>query len=694
MRQIISTNPTNIEATPDSPVSFDVVYNVDPAQNLNGLGLRLHFDSEALTFDSASNLFSNSNIIAPQQVQPETTNEDDGDPSTDRFILASWVDFSGDNWPGDSNLPTTLYTANFTTSETFESTSINFTAPTGGTANGFDLDAASVTIEEADAAPIVANPIADVIAEEDVEPPAISLSEVFSDLNGDEIRIIAQSNNRDLVQTSITDGNLNLLLQPNASGIAEITLTGIANDKEVTETFSVTVNEINDPPTIEDTVFSIVENKVNDAEVGRILIENVDGVEDIVFALADSTNIDVDGDGIKPFAIAPVSAEQTNTGRIIVTDRDDLDFEQQSSFNLEVTATDSSGAVDTANVTVNLTDLPLVENNGIFSVEKAANFAFDLTGGESDSVNEVGLFTVDNKLGTIDGVEPGQEGYLARAFERSQSLLSALAEPPEGFEGEIRNIANFQPGTNFGLYLIPNDTSDRVKAQLAGTGTTNVDVLFSTEDNLLVTEREDGGLGLSWEELAIGGDNVADFNDLQLGLQEVQQTPVFARNPDNPELLDLTQINADTVEFRMTLNSEALFENEVALYEIKNMNGGIEVEDPLTGEKQIINPSVANQEEYRTGVLNNLDTSTRFSVANGETFTSESRELETGKIYAPALLSTDSAGELNVFTPFLGTNSDRKDHVRSLGDNILGFEDRLDGGDLDYNDLVVEFEFL
>ena len=694
MRQIISTNPTNIEANPNSQVRFNVVYNTEPQQNVSGLGLRLHFDSTALTFDSASNVLNQNQNLAPQ-VQADTADHD-GDPNTDSYILASWVD-TNLNWPGDGNLPTTLYTANFITAETFESTKVNFTA--SATANGFDLDAASVAIP--DFPPIVANPITDVIAQEDRQPEAIPLSDLFSDANGDDIRIFAQSSNRDVVQTSISlqDGKPNLLnlhLQPNASGIAEIILTGTANGKEVTDTFTVNVQETNDPPTIDDKAFLILENTANSTEVGKIVVNNPDGLENIAFAIADATNIDLDGDGIKPFAISPTIIEQTNTATIIVTDRDDLDFEQQSKFDLEVIATDGSGAEDKATVSVNLTDIPLVENEGIFTVEKVSNFSFDFTAGESDFVNELGLFTVDDKLGTIDGIKPGEEGYLAKVFSRSQSLLAVLSKLPEGFDStNIKNVTNLQPGTNFGLYFIPNDTSDRVKAQLAGTGNTTVDVHLSTEDNLFVTDREEGGYQIAWEESILGDDNIADFKDLEIILHEdIEQTPVFARNSENPELLDLRQINANTVEFKMTLHREALFENEVALYEVDNMNGGIEVTDSLTGETKIINPTVANQNAYLEAALENLVISTRFTVGNGETATSESRELETGKIYAPILQSIDSNGKLNHYTPFLATNPDRQDHVRSLGDNLLGFEDIFSGGDLDYNDLVVEFEFM
>ncbi|WP_366828870.1 DUF4114 domain-containing protein [Nostoc sp. NMS2] len=44
----------------------------------------------------------------------------------------------------------------------------------------------------------------------------------------------------------------------------------------------------------------------------------------------------------------------------------------------------------------------------------------------------------------------------------------------------------------------------------------------------------------------------------------------------------------------------------------------------------------------------------------------------------------------NVYFAFLGANSDRLDHIRLLGNNTFGFEDLANGGDKDYNDVIVQ----
>jgi hypothetical protein len=51
------------------------------------------------------------------------------------------------------------------------------------------------------------------------------------------------------------------------------------------------------------------------------------------------------------------------------------------------------------------------------------------------------------------------------------------------------------------------------------------------------------------------------------------------------------------------------------------------------------------------------------------------------------------SGDVLAYFAFGQANPDGRDHVRLLGDNIFGFEDRLGGGDNDFNDLVVEAQF-
>ncbi len=72
---------------------------------------------------------------------------------------------------------------------------------------------------------------------------------------------------------------------------------------------------------------------------------------------------------------------------------------------------------------------------------------------------------------------------------------------------------------------------------------------------------------------------------------------------------------------------------------------------------------------------------------------------QAGSIFAPfiiangrpdALLDSNPNNNPAVYFPFLGANTDKKDHIRLLASNIFGFEDLPNGGDNDFNDAIVK----
>ncbi len=54
-----------------------------------------------------------------------------------------------------------------------------------------------------------------------------------------------------------------------------------------------------------------------------------------------------------------------------------------------------------------------------------------------------------------------------------------------------------------------------------------------------------------------------------------------------------------------------------------------------------------------------------------------------------AIVDSNANNDPKVYFSFLGANSDKVDHIRLLGNNTFGFEDLPNGGDKDYNDVIV-----
>ena len=135
--------------------------------------------------------------------------------------------------------------------------------------------------------------------------------------------------------------------------------------------------------------------------------------------------------------------------------------------------------------------------------------------------------------------------------------------------------------------------------------------------------------------------------------------------------------------------SEAAYNNSVGFYIVENEQGV--VTDPVTG--QSFSPGELGYAQAALQQRINLDINN--NTGNLAT------QLEGGAILAPYIIANSTVEEFLAQNPnnqqgqdplayfaYLGANPDRVDHIRLLGDNSFGFEDKADSSDRDYNDLV------
>ncbi len=156
------------------------------------------------------------------------------------------------------------------------------------------------------------------------------------------------------------------------------------------------------------------------------------------------------------------------------------------------------------------------------------------------------------------------------------------------------------------------------------------------------------------------------------------------------ELIDLrTQTQLMKADF--TVNREAAFDNFVGFYKITDKNGGIDTNDD--GNADILPGQAGYTQAAVRGRVAGID----LTVSNQGTATLTGNFLA-GAIYAPfiiangrpdAILDSNANNDPAVYFSFLGANTDKVDHIRVLGDNIFGFEDLANGGDKDFNDLIL-----
>ncbi|MEQ9235281.1 DUF4114 domain-containing protein [Coleofasciculus sp. E2-BRE-01] len=322
----------------------------------------------------------------------------------------------------------------------------------------------------------------------------------------------------------------------------------------------------------------------------------------------------------------------------------------------------------------------------VFFVEgdsDAVQLQFELTGSDTNSVNEVGIFWVDDQSGSINGIAPGEVGYLAAALSQSQVVFSVL--PGNQFTDlSLTRQFGVDGAQNFGFYLINDSTTDTVRAELAAGGTPD-NVFFGLTsangnqfDPVQVSELGDNYYNLAWED-----GNDGDFDDLVFTVQITETEPGVGtqlQGGQEAELIDLRDQVTGMIPAQFGVNSDADYDNNFGFYIIDDPDGRI-------GDLRPGDPGYAE-----AAVRQRLDTDAG---------------LPAGTLVAPFIIADGSAEEFLAENPtnqsgedvmayfaFMGANPDGVDHVRLLGDNTIGFEDQWNGGDRDYDDLVIQVNFI
>jgi hypothetical protein len=129
-------------------VDITIRYAAEDA-TLTGLGLRIHYNSSALTLADISNLLT-SDLIDGDATPNNDINDFDDNTVTDAYIDFAWASLFG-NWPGSS--PIDLLTATFDVAEGAESPVIDFSA--SSTAAGYELYAPQLDLSPPEPALVV-----------------------------------------------------------------------------------------------------------------------------------------------------------------------------------------------------------------------------------------------------------------------------------------------------------------------------------------------------------------------------------------------------------------------------------------------------------------------------------------------------------------------------------------------------------
>jgi hypothetical protein len=309
-----------------------------------------------------------------------------------------------------------------------------------------------------------------------------------------------------------------------------------------------------------------------------------------------------------------------------------------------------------------------------------------LTGRTSSFVNELGIFTVDDDAGRINGIAPGSAEYTKLALARAKIVFSAIANLPNGFSTDsISRILQLKFSEKIKFYLIKNNSTDAVNAGI------NSEIIFADITKQKVTSLGNDVFSLAWKD---GSNNNVDFKDLEIKIQATTEAVTLGTSLQDKaqnEVIDLRGFTGQ-VKAEFQVHREAAFNNFVGFYRVANENGGIDTNGDGTAD------ILPGQAGYIQAAIQARVAGIDLKVSNQAT-ANFSATLTAGSIFAPfiivnndisALLDNNTSNDPAIYFPYIGANADKTDHIRLLGDNIFGFEDLPNGGDFDYNDIIVK----
>ncbi|MGL1243284.1 tandem-95 repeat protein, partial [Vibrio parahaemolyticus] len=257
-----------------------------------------------------------------------------------------------------------------------------------------------------------------------------------TDIDGDTLRIDSASVPSDQGTVEIVDGKLVFTPAENFNGDAEITYT--VTDGELTDEakVSVTVNPVNDAPTIKaDAVESITENAVStDTVVATLTVRDTDTSEDqLTVSLENNSN--------GYFVLVGNDVKLTQAG-VDAVNNDELNLK-----DLTISASVSDGvnptASDSDSLIVNrVNDAPTVEN-AIADQELSEDFAtytIDLNDAFKDSDSALN-FSVSGNSNVLVSIENGIATISPTADWNGSETLTFTATDPSG--ESISQTVNF-----------------------------------------------------------------------------------------------------------------------------------------------------------------------------------------------------------------------------------------------------------
>jgi cyclophilin family peptidyl-prolyl cis-trans isomerase len=307
--------------------------------------------------------------------------------------------------------------------------------------------------------------------------------------------------------------------------------------------------------------------------------------------------------------------------------------------------------------------------------------AFTLSSHEAAFNNEAGVFAVQDSSGRVNGLLPGDPGYLQAALSSAQVLFRTSTAT--GMERDL----TFAAGTQLAFYLVQNDTTANAQINnpqdTIGVGPVtffSVDGVNPDRFDHVHSRQLSNGSGLfAWEDQTNGGD--VDFNDMIFGVGVPAAS--FGTVPGTA---------GQTISTVVTLQGRARFDNELGVFLTDNASGtvgGVNPGDPGYARAAL---SSATRQVIFTGPAGPGDTAT-INLPAGSHYGFYLIQDGTAANFLSDNASNSVGSKPLAFFSAGAANPDHFDHFRWLPGNVMTWEDQTGGGDQDFLDLVASVQF-
>ncbi|HCG5515960.1 TPA: tandem-95 repeat protein [Vibrio parahaemolyticus] len=427
-----------------------------------------------------------------------------------------------------------------------------------------------------------------------------------TDIDGDTLRIDSASVPSDQGTVEIVDGKLVFTPAENFNGDAEITYT--VTDGELTDEakVSVTVNPVNDAPTIKvDAVESITENAVStDTVVATLTVRDTDTSEDqLTVSLENNSN--------GYFVLVGNEVKLTQAG-VDAVNNDELNLK-----DLTISASVSDGvnptASDSDSLIVNrVNDAPTVENaiaDQVLSEDFDA-YTIDLNEvfKDSDSSLEFSvsgnsnvLVSIENGIVTISPTADwnGSETLMFTATDPSGESVSQTVDftvaPVVDIEADSADVVEDTPTI---INVLGNDTfesTDKVVSLDAENGPKNGTVIVNNDGTVTYTP-DDNYVGKDTFTYVVTSDGVSESTTVEVNVTPVNDAPVAkddiaTTQEDTAVTIDVlpndTDVDGDTLSIQSASvpsdqGTVEIVDGKLVFTPAENFNGDAEITYTVT----------------------------------------------------------------------------------------------------------------